>query len=59
MIGVETPTAKLEIVQPREIRLYTGMFEHLRKSAVHGAQARALITRALAELTAGSTENNS
>jgi hypothetical protein len=59
MVGVETPTAKLEIVQPREIRLYVGMFEHLRKSAVHGAQARALITRALTELTDGSTENNS
>jgi hypothetical protein len=59
MVGVETPTAKLEIVQPREIRLYAGMFEHLRKSAVHGAQARALITRALTELTDGSTENNS
>jgi transcriptional regulator with XRE-family HTH domain len=56
MVGVETPTAKLEITQPREIQLYTGMFEHLRKSAVHGSQARALITRALAELT---TESNS
>jgi len=51
MVGVETPTAKLEVTQPREIRLYAGMFEHLRKSAVHGAQARALITRAITELT--------
>jgi Domain of unknown function (DUF5753) len=50
MVGVETPTAKLEVTQPREIRLYAEMFEHLKKSAVHGAQARALITRALAEL---------
>lgn len=51
MVGVETPTAKLEITQPREIQLYTQMFEHLKKTAVHGTQARALITRALAELT--------
>jgi len=51
MIGVETPTAKLEITQPREIRLYTRMFEHLRQSAVHGAEARALITRAIIDLT--------
>lgn len=59
MVGVETPTAKLEITQPREIQLYAGMFEHLRKSAVHGPQARALITRALAELTDDETERDS
>lgn len=57
MVGVETPTAKLEITQPREIRLYAGMFDHLRQSAVHGAQARALITRAMHELTDDSPEN--
>jgi transcriptional regulator with XRE-family HTH domain len=58
MVGVETPTAKLEITQPREVQLYAGMFEHLRKSAVHGARARALITRALAELMDEGTESN-
>jgi hypothetical protein len=58
MVGVETPTAKLEITQPREIRLYAGMFEHLRQSAVHGAQARALINRAMIELTDDWTEND-
>lgn len=57
MVGVETPTAKLEITQTREIRLYTEMFEHLRQSAVHGAQARALITRAIADLTDDWTED--
>lgn len=51
MVGVETPTAKLEITQPREIRLYTTMFDHLRQSAVYGGQARALITRAITDLT--------
>jgi transcriptional regulator with XRE-family HTH domain len=51
MVGVETPTAKLEIKQPREIGLYATMFDHLRRSAVHGAQARALITRAMTDLT--------
>ncbi|MPZ83103.1 MAG: helix-turn-helix domain-containing protein [Actinophytocola sp.] len=51
MVGVETPTAKLEIVQPNEIRLYVEMFEHLRQSAVYGGQARALITRAIDNLT--------
>lgn len=58
MVGVETPTAKLEITQPREIQLYAAMFEHLRKSAVHGAQARELINRAITDLTDDWTENN-
>jgi transcriptional regulator with XRE-family HTH domain len=51
MVGIETPTAKLEITQPREVQQYGGMFEHLRRSAVYGVQARALITRAIADLT--------
>ena len=51
MVGVETPTAKLEIVQPREISLYAEMFEHLRQSAVYGPQARAIIARAIDDLT--------
>jgi transcriptional regulator with XRE-family HTH domain len=59
MVGVETPTAKLEITQPREIQLYAGMFEHLRKSAVYGAQARALINRAVGDLADDRTENDS
>jgi hypothetical protein len=58
MVGVETPTAKLEITQPREIRLYTKMFEHLRQSAVYGAQARALITRAMTGLTDDQPEDD-
>ncbi|MGH3601760.1 MAG: DUF5753 domain-containing protein, partial [Pseudonocardiaceae bacterium] len=33
MVGVETPTAFLEITQPREIRLYAKMFEQLQQSA--------------------------
>jgi hypothetical protein len=51
VVGVETPTAKLEITQPREVQQYARMFEHLRQSAVYGVQARALITRAIADLT--------
>jgi hypothetical protein len=47
--------AKLEITQPGEIRRYVDMFEHLRQSAVHGAQARALITRAMDDLASDKT----
>lgn len=50
MVGVETPTAFLEVTQPREIRLYAKMFEQLQQSAVYGAEARALVTRAMVDL---------
>lgn len=50
VVDVETPTASLEITQPREIRLYTKMFEQLQQSAVYGAEARALVTSAMADL---------
>jgi Domain of unknown function (DUF5753) len=53
MVGVETPTASLEITQPREIQLYTTMFGQLQQSAVYGAEARALVTRAMADLASG------
>jgi len=48
LVGVETPTAKIEITQPREIRLYIKMFEQLKQAAVYGAEARAIVRRALA-----------
>jgi transcriptional regulator with XRE-family HTH domain len=50
IVRVETPTASLEITQPREVRLYAKMFEQLQQSAVYGAEARALVTRAMADL---------
>ncbi|MGH3929617.1 MAG: Scr1 family TA system antitoxin-like transcriptional regulator, partial [Pseudonocardiaceae bacterium] len=50
MVGVETPTASLEVTQPREVKLYATMFEQLQQSAVYGAEARALVTRAMADL---------
>lgn len=50
MVRVETPSASLQITQPREIRLYVTMFEQLRQSAAYGAEARALINAALADL---------
>ncbi len=53
MVGVETPTAFLEITQPREVELYAKMFEQLQQPAVYGAEARALVTRAMADLASG------
>ena len=50
LVALETPTANLEVTQPQEIELYARMFEHLRAAAITGPAARALITKALAEL---------
>lgn len=50
LVGVETPTASLEVTQPREIALYVRMFEQLRQAAVYGQAARIMVTHALAAL---------
>jgi transcriptional regulator with XRE-family HTH domain len=51
LAALETPTASVEVTQPQEIDLYAGMFEHLKADALHGPAARALIIKALGELT--------
>jgi transcriptional regulator with XRE-family HTH domain len=51
LVALETPTASIEVTRPQEIELYTRMFEHLKASAVYGAAARALIIKALGELS--------
>jgi Domain of unknown function (DUF5753) len=51
LVALETPTASIEVTRPQEIELYTRMFGHLKASAVHGAAARALIIKALDELS--------
>jgi transcriptional regulator with XRE-family HTH domain len=51
LVALETPTASIEVTRPQEIDLYSRMFGHLKASALHGAAARALIIRALGELT--------
>lgn len=51
LVALETPTASIEVTQPQEVELYAAMFEHLRGAAVSGAAARALIIRALGELS--------
>ena len=50
MVALETPTASIEVTRPQELDLYVRMFEHLKNSATHGIEARALVTRALEEL---------
>lgn len=47
-VRMETTTAELTVTQPREIAQYARIFRGLQDSAVYGAQARDVITGALA-----------
>ena len=47
LVSVELLSAQVNITQPSEIALYLKAFEELRSLAVYGAEARALITRAI------------
>lgn len=49
-VQVETLTASLTLAEPSEVRDYLGVFAHYAKAAVYGAEARALIERAAADL---------
>lgn len=51
LAALEIPTASLEVTRPQEIELYTRMFEHLQTTAKYGPAARALVIKALNELT--------
>jgi hypothetical protein len=51
LVALETPTASVEVTRPQEIELYARMFEHLQAPALYGPAARALIIKALAELS--------
>jgi transcriptional regulator with XRE-family HTH domain len=51
LVALETPTASIEVTRPQEIELYARMFEHLKVAAVYGTVARALIVKALNELS--------
>ncbi len=50
LVSVELVSARVRITQPSEIRLYARAFEELRGMAVYGADARALVLRAIEAL---------
>lgn len=50
LVSVELLSAQVNITQPSEIILYLKAFEQLRSMAVYGADARALIVRAIEAL---------
>ncbi|MBA9054276.1 hypothetical protein HDA42_003454 [Streptomyces costaricanus] len=47
LVSVELVSAEVNIIQPSEIALYVKAFEQLRSMAVYGAEARALIVKAI------------
>jgi transcriptional regulator with XRE-family HTH domain len=47
LVSVELVSARVKITQPSEIALYLRAFEQLRGDAVYGADARALIVKAI------------
>ncbi|WP_228979741.1 helix-turn-helix transcriptional regulator [Streptomyces sp. DH12] len=47
LVSVELVSAQVKITQPGEIALYLQVFEQLRSMAVYGAEARALIVKAI------------
>jgi hypothetical protein len=51
LVALETPTASVEVTRPQEIELYARMFDHLQAPALYGSAARALIIKALEELS--------
>jgi len=51
-VRVENLTAELELVQPSEVASYLRAFSALADSAQYGSDARAIVTHALADLTA-------
>ncbi|MFJ4768639.1 helix-turn-helix domain-containing protein [Streptomyces uncialis] len=50
LVSVELLSAEVNVTQPSEIALYLKAFEELRGMAVYGAEARALIVRAIEAL---------
>ncbi|WKU48337.1 helix-turn-helix transcriptional regulator [Streptomyces sp. VNUA116] len=50
LVLIETYSAEFSVTQPREVALYAKAFDLLKRSAVYGERAKALITRALGYL---------
>jgi transcriptional regulator with XRE-family HTH domain len=50
LVALETPTASIQVTRPEEVKLYLRMFAHAAEAAVFGAQARALIVKALDDM---------
>lgn len=50
LVQFESYSAEINLRQPQEIELYSGIFEHLAAVASYGSEARAIISRVMHEL---------
>jgi transcriptional regulator with XRE-family HTH domain len=57
LVQFESYSAEINLRQPQEIELYSGIFEHLAAVASYGSEARAIVSRVMHEL-AGETEDS-
>jgi transcriptional regulator with XRE-family HTH domain len=57
LVQFESYSAEINLRQPQEIELYSGIFEHLAAVASYGSEARAIISRVMHEL-AGEAEDS-
>jgi hypothetical protein len=58
-VMVETFSAELNLAQPQEIELYSGIFEQMAAVASYGRAARAIVTRVIDDLVPEAPENGS
>jgi hypothetical protein len=56
-VMVETFSAELNLAQPQEIELYSGIFDSLAAAASYGRAARSIITHVVDDLAAEMPEN--
>lgn len=59
LVRVETYSAELNLRQPQEIKLYSGIFEQLAAVASYGGTARAIITAVIDDLASEAHEDDS
>lgn len=58
-VMVETFSAELNLAQPQEIELYSGIFDQMAGVASYGRAARAIVTRVIDDLALDAPENSS
>lgn len=59
LVRVETYSAELNLRQPQEIELYSGIFEQLAAVASYGGAAREIITKVIDDLSYEAPEDGS
>ncbi|WP_328916036.1 MULTISPECIES: helix-turn-helix domain-containing protein [unclassified Streptomyces] len=57
-VMVETFSAELNLAQPQEVALYTGVFDSLAATAGYGRSARAIINRVIDDLASGRADES-